>query len=82
MSSESDDGAVIIDRDDVSNYNPEQILPESPEVIQKLRAWLKPTPYDLESSEYRKHLGSHVRGTGDWLKTGSSYKDWLQGENT
>ncbi|KAK7702812.1 hypothetical protein SLS64_009422 [Diaporthe eres] len=82
MSSQSDDEAVIIDRDDVSNYNPEQILPESPEVIQKLRAWLKPTSYDLESSEYRKHLGSHAPGTGNWLTTSRAYKDWLQGEDT
>lgn len=82
MSYQSDDEAVIIDRDDVSNYNPEQILPESPEVIQKLRAWLKPTSYDLESSEYRKHLGSHAPGTGNWLTTSRSYKDWLQSEDT
>ncbi|KAI7774252.1 hypothetical protein LA080_009029 [Diaporthe eres] len=82
MSSQSDDEAVIIDRDDVSNYNTEQILPESPEVIQNLRAWLKPTSYDLESSEYRKHLGSHAPGTGDWLTTSRSYKDWLQSEDT
>ncbi|KAG8157059.1 hypothetical protein KVR01_013049 [Diaporthe batatas] len=82
MSSPSDDEAVIIDRGDVSNYNPRQILPESPEVIQMLRAWLKPTLYDFESSEYRKHLSCHVRGTGDWLKTDISYKDWLQSEDT
>ncbi|KXH35970.1 hypothetical protein CSIM01_00684 [Colletotrichum simmondsii] len=82
MSSQSEDDAVIIDRDDVSNYNPEQILPESPEVIQKLRAWLKPTSYDFESSEYRKHLGSHIPGTGDWLTASHSYKQWLQSEDT
>lgn len=82
MSSQSDDEAVVIERDDISNYNPEQILPESPEVIQKLRAWLKPTSYDLESSEYRKHLGSHAPGTGNWLTTGHSYKHWLQSEDT
>ncbi|KAK1502160.1 hypothetical protein CTAM01_05598 [Colletotrichum tamarilloi] len=82
MSSQSEDDAVIIDRDDVSNYNPEQILPETPEVIQELRAWLKPTSYDFESSEYRKHLGSHIPGTGDWLTASHSYKQWLQSEDT
>lgn len=82
MSSPSDDEAVIIDGDDVSNYNPEHILPESPEVIRKLRAWLKPTLYDLESSEYRKHLSSHAQGTGNWLRNGHSYKDWLQRKDT
>ncbi|KAK1637418.1 ankyrin repeat-containing domain protein [Colletotrichum phormii] len=82
MDSQSEDDAVIIDRDDVSNYNPEQILPESSEVIQKIRAWLKPTSYDFESSEYRKHLGSRAPGTGDWLTASQSYKYWLQSENT
>ncbi|OHF03615.1 hypothetical protein CORC01_00934 [Colletotrichum orchidophilum] len=82
MASQSGDEAVVIDRDDVSNYNPEHILPEPPEVIQKLRAWLKPTSYDLESSEYHKHLSSHAPGTGEWLTNSQSYKDWLLGEDT
>ncbi|KAK1708404.1 hypothetical protein CaCOL14_005156 [Colletotrichum acutatum] len=82
MVSQSKDDAVIIDRDDISNYNSEQILPESPQVIQKIRAWLNPTSYDFESSEYRKHLGSHISGTGDWLTASHSYKQWLQSEDT
>ena len=59
-----DDAVVLIDRDDISNYNPGQILPESPQHISKIRAWLQPTPYDDVSSEYRKHLASHLFGTG------------------
>lgn len=82
MSSQSDEDTVMIDRDDVSNFNPDQILPEPTEVIQQLRAWLKPTLYSLESSEYRKHLSSHTPGTGDWLRNGHSYKDWLQSKDT
>ncbi|WYZ40004.1 hypothetical protein EsH8_IV_000345 [Colletotrichum jinshuiense] len=77
---DSDSDAIVIDRDDVSNYNPEQILPEPSEEIQKLRAWLKPTPYDHESGEYRKHLASHAPGTGDWLTSSPTFTDWLKGD--
>ncbi|GKT46777.1 ankyrin-2 [Colletotrichum spaethianum] len=77
----SEDDTVVIDRDDVSNYNPEQILPESDGVIKSLRSWLKPTSYDLESGEYRKHLSSHVLGTGEWLTSSCTYADWSQGHN-
>ncbi|KAK5989437.1 hypothetical protein PT974_10956 [Cladobotryum mycophilum] len=69
---------VVIDRDDVSNYNPEQILPQSPQTIQEIRSWLQPTSYDLPSGEYRKHLASHVAGTGTWLTSSVTYKEWLQ----
>ncbi|KAK1839685.1 ankyrin repeat domain-containing protein [Colletotrichum chrysophilum] len=41
-SSHSDSDAVVIGHDDISNYNPDQILPELPEVIENLRAWLRP----------------------------------------
>ncbi|KAH7148266.1 ankyrin repeat-containing domain protein [Dactylonectria macrodidyma] len=48
---DSDIDAVIIDHDDASNYNPEQILPESPEAIQKIRSWLAAYQKWLTSSE-------------------------------
>lgn len=79
MSDSSDFDAVIIERDDISNYNPDQILPESPEIIKKIRAWLKPTAYDLESGEYHRHLASHLRGTGGWLTSSETYREWLNG---
>ncbi|GJC95853.1 ankyrin repeat-containing protein [Colletotrichum higginsianum] len=75
----SDTDIVVIDRDDVSNYNPDQILPEPPETIEQLRAWLQPTAYDLGSGEYRKHLGSLAPGTGDWLATSRAFADWSRG---
>jgi hypothetical protein len=79
MSDSSDIDAVIIERDDISNYNPDQILPEAPETIKGIRAWLKPTAYDLKSGEYQKHLASHVRGTGTWLTSSETYQEWLNG---
>ncbi|KAL2203308.1 ankyrin [Sarocladium strictum] len=76
----SDDEAVTIDRDDVSNYNPENILPQNLATIQKIRKWLAPTQYDIAGGEYRKHLDSHVEGTGSWLTSSDSYQQWLQSE--
>ncbi|UPL00227.1 hypothetical protein LCI18_011161 [Fusarium solani-melongenae] len=77
---DSDVDVEMIDRDDISNYNPEQILPESPENIQKIRAWLEPTSYDNVGGEFRKHQAAHVAGTGVWLTSSSTYQEWLQGE--
>ncbi|VUC27045.1 unnamed protein product [Clonostachys rosea] len=78
VNSDSDVDAVVIDRDDVSNYNPEQILPQPAETIEKIRAWLQPTSYDIAGGEYRKHLASHVSGTGSWLTSSDTYKQWLE----
>jgi hypothetical protein len=77
-SSDTDSDAVFIDRDDISNYNPDQILPESPETIARIRQWLQPTAYEDRFGEYRKHLASHAAGTGIWLKSSSTYREWLQ----
>ncbi|KAK4150484.1 ankyrin-2 [Chaetomidium leptoderma] len=73
---DSDEDMAIIGRDDVSNYNPDNILPESPAVIHKIRQWLEPTPYLHEGGEYRRHLASHVEGTGQWLTATETYQKW------
>ncbi|KAI8711761.1 NACHT domain-containing protein [Fusarium sp. LHS14.1] len=77
---DSDVDVEMIDRDEISNYNPEQILPESAENIQKIRSWLDPTSYDNVGGEFRKHQAAHVAGTGAWLTSSSTYQEWLQGE--
>ncbi|KAF1963678.1 ankyrin [Byssothecium circinans] len=79
-SSSGSEDAIVIDRDDISNYNPAQILPEEPKVIEKIREWLKPTDYLLDSGEYHKHLASHMPGTGAWLTSSETYREWLNGE--
>lgn len=78
MSSDGSD-AVVIGHDDVSDFNPENIIPESPQVIQKIRDWLDATSYNLPGGEYRKHLASHVTGTGTWLTSSAKYQEWLNG---
>ncbi|KAK4085024.1 uncharacterized protein Triagg1_14 [Trichoderma aggressivum f. europaeum] len=77
QASEEDTDAVFIGRDDISDYNPAQLLPELPEVIEKIRAWLQPTAYDIAGGEYRRHLSSHVAGTGHWLTSSDQYKEWM-----
>ncbi|KAI1847609.1 hypothetical protein JX266_006461 [Neoarthrinium moseri] len=77
-SSETD--VVVIETTDVSNYNPEQVLPEPDETIEKIRAWLQPTAYDLGSGEYLKHLGTHAPGTSSWVTGTGSYQQWLSSE--
>ena len=71
-----DDDVVMLERDDVSDFNEENILPQSPETIIKIRKWLQPTNYDDEGSEHRKHLASHLSGTGSWLLSSAAYKEW------
>ncbi|KAF2672646.1 ankyrin [Microthyrium microscopicum] len=79
-SSSSDNDAVVIDRDDVGNYNPEQILPQSSEDLQSIRNWLQPTSYGLDNGEYRKHLATHFAGTGDWITNSNQYQTWRDGQ--
>ncbi|SPO01786.1 uncharacterized protein DNG_04459 [Cephalotrichum gorgonifer] len=77
--SASDSDAVVVHPDDVSTYNPEQILPSPPKDIEAIRSWLHPTLYDSAGGEYRKHLASHVEGTGTWLTSSKTYQEWLHG---
>uniref|UniRef100_A0A8H7K2J4 Nephrocystin 3-like N-terminal domain-containing protein n=1 Tax=Bionectria ochroleuca TaxID=29856 RepID=A0A8H7K2J4_BIOOC len=76
----SEPDTIIIDDDDVSNYNPDNILPKSPEEIRSIRKWLEPTQYAISGGEFRKHLASHAQGTGQWLTSTEEYEQWLQGE--
>ncbi|KKP07372.1 hypothetical protein THAR02_00569 [Trichoderma harzianum] len=80
QASEEDIDAVLIGRDDVSDYNPGQLLPEHPEVIAKIRAWLQPTAYDIAGGEFRRHLASHVAGTGHWLTSSKQYQEWMNND--
>ncbi|KAJ5643004.1 uncharacterized protein N7484_005511 [Penicillium longicatenatum] len=75
--SESD--ASIINKEDVSNYNPDNILPVSIEEIKRIREWLEPTSYAIAGGDFRKHLASHSPGTGQWLTSTDEYRRWLQG---
>ncbi|KXX81619.1 Ankyrin-2 [Madurella mycetomatis] len=77
----SDEDVSLIGMDDVSNYNPDHILPETPAVINKIRQWLDPTPYRHDGGEYHRHLASHAEGTGRWLTATENYRKWHAGSD-
>ncbi|KAK0669803.1 ankyrin-2 [Cercophora samala] len=77
----SDEDVDFIDVDDVSTYNPDNILPKTPQVIASIRKWLQPTSYNIEGGEYRRHLASHTPGTGHWLPTTAEYAQWHDGDD-
>ena len=68
--------AVVIGLDDVKEYNEENVLPISEEAQDSIRRWLETTPYNAENGEYRKHLASHLAGTGDWLLSSAPFRQW------
>ena len=67
---------VIVDSEDVRDYNAKGILPLSQEEIAKIRQWLRPTAYAAESSEYKKHLNSYLPGTGEWIQNTETFHKW------
>ncbi|KAL6805184.1 ankyrin repeat-containing domain protein [Trichoderma sp. SZMC 28012] len=71
---------VMLSRDDVSDFNEENILPQTPETLTKIKQWLCPTDYAAVNGEFYKHLRSHVAGTGDWLYSADAYKQWHHSE--
>ncbi|QYS95163.1 Ankyrin repeat protein [Trichoderma simmonsii] len=71
---------VMLSRDDVSDFNEENILPQTPETLIKIKQWLCPTDYAAVNGEFYKHLSSHVAGTGDWLYLTDAYKQWHDSE--
>lgn len=70
---------IVVGPEDVEDFNSANILPLPVAEIQEIRAWLQPTPYDLEGSEYSRHLASHLPGTGEWLTSTSTFQQWRQG---
>ncbi|KAH8803549.1 putative ankyrin 2,3/unc44 [Xylogone sp. PMI_703] len=71
-----EEDAVMLERDDINDFNDNNILPQPPEMLERIRKWLKPTDYSGEDSEYARHLSSHLSGTSQWLLNSSSYKEW------
>ncbi|GLI72424.1 hypothetical protein PoHVEF18_000600 [Penicillium ochrochloron] len=72
--------AVMISADDLRDFNNENILPLPAEDLKNIRDWLQPTPYDLERSEFSRHLESYLAGTGQWLLSTHAYQQWHGGD--
>lgn len=78
--SDSEDSAVLVGPGDIRDFNKDNILPLPADELKTIRGWLQPTPYDLERSEFSRHLVSYLQGTGQWLTSTSTYKQWHQGD--
>ena len=70
---------VVLDRKDVEDFNEGSLLPLSSDDLKIVKAWLEPTDYFADSSEYNKHLNSHLPGTCDWIQESLNYKEWHDG---
>jgi ankyrin repeat protein len=79
-SDSADSDVVLVGPGDISDFNEENILPLQAHELNEVRDWLQPTPYDQEESEFSRHLASYLRGTGQWLTSTSTYKQWHQGD--
>ncbi|KAL7944948.1 ankyrin repeat-containing domain protein [Trichoderma barbatum] len=71
---------VLLTRDDVSDFNEANVLPQSPETLSKIKQWLCATDYAAVNGENYKHLNSYVAGTGTWLYSTNAYKQWYDSE--
>ncbi|KAJ8112394.1 hypothetical protein OPT61_g5228 [Boeremia exigua] len=68
--------AVFVERDEILEYNEANIIAQDNDTIATIRSWLRPTDFNSEASEYRKHLSSHLPGTGAWVLGSSIYQQW------
>ena len=78
--SEVDHDMVIIGPEDVSNFNPENVLPQPEHILDEIRAWLNPTQYEGDGSELQKHSSSCLAGTGSWIYESSAYQEWYESD--
>jgi ankyrin repeat protein len=72
MSSSESDEFEVIDQLEASL---------SPEEIAKVQAWLQPTDYGAQSSEFHRHLSSQAPGTGLWICETSQYQQWQESKD-
>lgn len=70
------DDVVVLDQKDLPS-----VLPQSEAVISSIRSWLNPTQYQDDGSEYRKHLASHLKGTGQWAIESPIFQEWRDGKD-
>ncbi|CAI7635530.1 unnamed protein product [Penicillium bialowiezense] len=71
---------VMVGRDDVYDFNEDNMLPLPAKDLNAIREWLQPTPYDAERSEFLRHFESYLPGTGQWLTSTKTYQEWHSGD--
>jgi hypothetical protein len=57
-----DQDFVVLEDQDLADFNAAGLLPQSSGTIDQILRWLKLTDYTADSSEYNKHLSSYVPG--------------------
>ncbi|KAL2075247.1 hypothetical protein VTL71DRAFT_190 [Oculimacula yallundae] len=77
MTSEDQD-FVLLEDEDLVDYNVDGLLPQPAEEITKIQKWLSPTDYNSASSEISKHKLSYTPGTGEWIQEADQYQQWLR----
>ncbi|KAJ5738435.1 hypothetical protein N7493_001590, partial [Penicillium malachiteum] len=80
LSDSEESEAVLVGSGDIRDFNKENILPLSAADFNKVRDWLQPTPYDVERSEFSRHLESYLVGTCQWLTSTNTYQQWHEGD--
>lgn len=75
------DDVVIVDRLAIADYNQSNILPQDEATLKRLHDWLRPTRYEGDGSELKKHSSCHLKGTSQWLLDPPIFQQWHNGHN-
>ncbi|KAM0550174.1 hypothetical protein ACHAPJ_009022 [Fusarium lateritium] len=73
------DDVVVVDRLAFADYNEANILPQDEATLTRIRAWIKPTEYAGDGSEFKKHVSSYLKGTNQWLLSSPTFEQWYAG---
>lgn len=76
MGSSDESDFVVLAGKDLTDYNDAGYLPQGQETLAEIRAWLSPTKYLSENSEYRRHVNSYLKGTCHWFQNSDAYQEW------
>ncbi|KAF4957104.1 hypothetical protein FGADI_3323 [Fusarium gaditjirri] len=75
------DDVVVVDRLAIADFNESNILPQDEATLTRIRDWLRPTKYEEDGSELKKHTGSHLEGTSQWLFDSPIFQQWHHGRD-
>ncbi|SCV27628.1 uncharacterized protein FFB14_01645 [Fusarium fujikuroi] len=75
------DDVVVVDRLAIADYNQSHILPQDEATLKRLHDWLRPTRYEGDGSELKKHSSCHLKGTSQWLLDSPIFQQWHNGHN-
>ncbi|KAF4456329.1 hypothetical protein F53441_1488 [Fusarium austroafricanum] len=75
------DDVVVVDRLAIADYNESDILPQDEATLKNLRDWIRPTKYEGDGSELKKHTSSYLEGTSQWLLDSPIFQQWHDGRD-